>query len=96
MTAVICWVVFMIVMVVIEVIRVDMRFIFYGTGSLLAAVAALFGLPIWAQCIVFGVSSLAFILFVRPMLKSKLDEKEALLRKEEEKRAAAFDKETQE
>lgn len=86
MTAVIFWIVLMIILVVIEVVRIDLKFIWFGVGALLASVAALFGLPIWAQCVVFGVISLLLTLVVKPIVKHKLDEKEAQLRKEEEER----------
>lgn len=86
MTAVICWVVLMIVLVVIEVIRLDLTCIWLGVGALLASVAALFGLPVWAQGVVFAVLSLLLMLLVKPVIKHKLEKKKTELRKEEEER----------
>ncbi len=86
MTAVICWVAFMIIMVVIEVVILNLKVIWFGVAALLAAILALFGAPIWAQCLAFGVTAILLILFIKPLMLRKIEAKKEQMQKELEEK----------
>ena len=83
MTALICWVIVMVIMAIIEVVILNLNYVWFAVAALLAAILALFQMPLWLQCLVFGVVSLVLLLFMKPILKRKLEEKRADLKKEE-------------
>lgn len=85
MTATICWIVLMIIFAVVEVIVLNLNFIWYGVGALLAAVASVFGAPVWLQCIVFAVVTLVTLIAVRPIVRRSIENKKEQMRKDAER-----------
>jgi membrane protein implicated in regulation of membrane protease activity len=54
---------------VFEILTVDFTFLMIGGGALLAAVAAVLGVPEPVQILLFALASVALVLGVRPPLK---------------------------
>lgn len=73
------WLIGALVLAGLELAVGEFTFLMLAGGALATAGASLFGLPIWAEILVFGLSSAALILFLRPLLHrryitpSKLD-----------------------
>ena len=44
----------------------EFTFLMLASGALVTSGASLLGLPVWAELVIFGLSSAALILFLRP------------------------------
>lgn len=69
------WLVVSIVCLIVELSSGDLYFICFDIGAVVAMVAALLGLPFWAQVIVFAVASVLCLVFLRPSLLRRLHDK---------------------
>ncbi|SNC61597.1 Membrane protein implicated in regulation of membrane protease activity [Kytococcus aerolatus] len=58
----------------IEMLTLDLMFLMLAIGALVAVLAAAIGVPFTAQVVVFALSALLLLLFVRPSLRRRLDE----------------------
>ncbi|MCZ9293034.1 NfeD family protein [Corynebacterium meitnerae] len=73
------WLIGALVLGGLELAAGEFTFLMLAGGALVTSGASLLGLPVWAEVVVFGVSSAALILFLRPFLHrryltpSKLD-----------------------
>jgi len=56
---------------VIEMLALEFTFLMLAVGSLAATVGALFGLPWWANGIIFAGVSLVMLVTVRPLMLSR-------------------------
>ena len=70
--AVAFWIILAAVLVVIEGSTVQLVCIWFAIGSLFAMFAAMLGLQLWAQLLIFLVSSVAVLIVGRPFLAKKL------------------------
>ncbi len=66
------WLVAIILFCVGEAVTVQLIFIWFGAGSLLALIAALLGAPVWLQLLIFFISSGVLLLLTRPLSKKLL------------------------
>ncbi|WP_179948257.1 NfeD family protein [Corynebacterium liangguodongii] len=55
----------------LELLAGEFTFLMIAAGALTAGVAAFTAIPLWAEVAVFGVSSLAFWVFLRPYLHKR-------------------------
>ena len=62
------WAVVAMVCLIMEMSSGDFYITCFGVGALVALVASLFAVPLWAQVIVFAVFSVLSIFFLRPHL----------------------------
>ena len=67
MNAFLIWIVILIVCLVIEIISLGLTTIWFSGGALIAAVAAMFDVPIPVQVILFLVVSILLFYFTRPI-----------------------------
>lgn len=67
MNAFLIWIVILIVCLVIEIISLGLTTIWFSGGALIAAVAAIFDVPIPVQVILFLVVSILLFYFTRPI-----------------------------
>ena len=66
------WLILAAVLVVVEGSTVQLVCIWFAIGSLFAMLAALLGLQLWVQLLIFLVSSVAVLVLGRPFLAKKL------------------------
>lgn len=62
------WLIGTLVLAGLELAAGEFTFLMLAGGALATAGASLFGIPVWAEILIFGVSSAALILFLRPWL----------------------------
>lgn len=67
MNAFLIWIVILIVCLVIEIISLGLTTIWFSGGALIAAIAAMFDVPIPVQVILFLVVSILLFYFTRPI-----------------------------
>lgn len=94
MVSIVCWLVVMIIAAVVEVIQLSYRSIWFGLGALAAALAALFGAPLWVQILLFALVSWLGMMFLGPVVRRKAEQKKQQLDekfREEELKAEASD-----
>lgn len=61
------WLIFLVVMIVIEIITMGLTTIWFAGGALVAFVLALFNVPLVVQIFAFLVVSLVLLFFTRPV-----------------------------
>ena len=66
------WLILAVLLIVIESVSVQLYGIWFAVGAVFAVFASLFGLPFWAQSLVFLVFSVATLIYGRPILLKKL------------------------
>lgn len=69
----VAWFVGAIVLGIIEVLSVDLFFLTLALASAAGGIAALFGLPLWVQLVMFASVALLLLLFIRPWAKRQLE-----------------------
>ena len=72
---VIFWVVLIIVFFIVEMISLGLTSIWFALGALAAGIAAMFGAPIWLQCVVFIVVTALSLAFTRKFAMKHIDNK---------------------
>lgn len=60
------WLALMLILLVIEVLIVDLTFLMFAGGALVAGIAALLGAPVVFQVVAFGVTSTLLLVAIRP------------------------------
>lgn len=65
------WLIGTLVLAGLELAAGEFTFLMLAGGALATAGVSLFGIPLWAEIVVFGVASAALILFLRPWLKRR-------------------------
>lgn len=68
----IMWAVLFVVFVIAEIISFELISIWLAVGALAAMFMSIFGLPFWAQLIVFIIASVILIIATRPIAKKLL------------------------
>ena len=63
----ILWLIVFAILIVIEFITMGLTTIWFACGSILACIAAAFGLPIWIQIALFIIVSGVLLFFTRPV-----------------------------
>ena len=63
------WLIAMVVFLVVEGIVPGLVSIWFAAGALLALLAALLGLPVWLQALLFVLTSLVLLALTRPLAK---------------------------
>lgn len=71
----ICWLVFFLVLVVIEIMTMALTTIWFAGGALAAFLLSLFGVGLMAQLVVFVVVSFVLLFFTRPWAARFLNKK---------------------
>lgn len=71
--ALICWLVGLVVFLVIEIITLGLTTIWFAGGALVAFFAALLGVPILGQIVLFFVVSFLLLFFTRPLVQKRLN-----------------------
>ena len=71
----ICWLVFFLVLVVIEIMTMALTTIWFAGGALIAFLLSLFGVGLMAQLVVFVVVSFALLFLTRPWAARFLNKK---------------------
>jgi membrane protein implicated in regulation of membrane protease activity len=66
------WLIISVVCVIIEVTSFDFFVTCFAIGALGAMVAAIVGLPLWVQIIVWAIVSVLSIKFIRPVLTNNI------------------------
>ncbi len=69
------WVVFAVIFMIGEIATVGLTCIWFAGGSLLAALAAGMGAPVWLQVIVFFGVSIVLLLGTRPFVKKYVNDR---------------------
>lgn len=72
----ILWLAATVALGVIEAVTVGLVCVWFALGALAAMVVALFGGTVWMQVLAFAIVSLACVLALRPLAKSRLGGKE--------------------
>ncbi len=67
MSATTIWLIIFVACIVVEIATMGLATIWFAGGSLVAAVAAAAGAPVWLQIILFFVVSLVLLYFTRPI-----------------------------
>ncbi|WIM68862.1 NfeD family protein [Corynebacterium breve] len=75
---VIIWFIAALVLAGLELAVGEFTLLMLAGGALATTGVALFGVPIWVELIVFGLSSAALIGFLRPVLKRRVTQPKAL------------------
>ena len=63
------WLIAMVALLIVEGVVPGLVSIWFAAGALAALLAALWGLPLWAQFLVFMVVSLVLLFLTRPLAK---------------------------
>lgn len=74
-TYLIVWGIAFVVFAIIEALTPQLVSIWFALGSLVAFVAAIFGLPLWLQIVIFILISILALLATRPLAKRLLNKK---------------------
>lgn len=61
------WLIVFVACIVIEIISMGLTTIWFAGGALIAAVAAVIGVPLWMQIVLFVLVSLILLYFTRPI-----------------------------
>lgn len=61
------WLIIFVACIVIEIISMGLTTIWFAGGALIAAVAAVLGIPLWVQIVLFVLVSLVLLYFTRPI-----------------------------
>ena len=61
------WLIIFVACIVVEIITMGLTTIWFAGGSLVAAVAAAIGAPLWLQIVLFVAVSLLLLYFTRPI-----------------------------
>ncbi len=67
------WLIAIILFCVGEAATVQLFFIWFGAGALLALIAAMLGASVWLQLVIFFVSSAILLIVTRPLAKKVLN-----------------------
>lgn len=70
----ITWAVFFVIFVVIEISTFDLVSIWIAVGALASMFASIFHLPLWAQLLIFVITSALLLCVTRPLAKKFLKE----------------------
>ncbi|MBB5908967.1 NfeD family protein [Actinoalloteichus hymeniacidonis] len=71
--AALIWVIVGALLIVAEVVSGELVLLMLGLGSLLAAISAGLGMPLWVDLAVFGVFSVGLVTLARPALRRRLN-----------------------
>jgi membrane protein implicated in regulation of membrane protease activity len=69
----IVWLVLVLVFFIAELISLGLTSIWFAAGALVAGIAAMFGAPIWLQCVLFILVTTATLASTRKLAKRFLD-----------------------
>lgn len=72
------WLIGTLVLAGLELAAGEFTFLMLAGGALVTAGASLFGIPLWAEIVIFGLASGALILFLRPWLHRRYIKPSAL------------------
>ena len=72
MSMYIFWIVFLVLMVVVEVGTAQLTTVWFAVGCLFALIAEGFGAPIWLQWTLFVAGSLLLLIATRPLVRKLL------------------------
>lgn len=72
------WLIVTLVLAGLELAAGEFTFLMLAGGALTTAGASLFGIPLWAEIVTFGLASGALILFLRPWLHRRYKKSSAL------------------
>lgn len=75
LTAAVIWLIFAVILFVIEGLTVQLLTIWFAIGSLAAMLAAMFNAPVWVQLMFFFITAILVLVFGRPFLKKRLTPK---------------------
>ena len=67
------WLIAMVALLIVEGVVPGLVSIWFAAGALAALLAALWGLPLWAQFLVFMVVSLVLLFLTRPLAKKYIN-----------------------
>lgn len=67
MSAMTIWLIIFVACIIVEIATMGLATIWFAGGSLIAAVAAAAGAPVWLQIILFFAVSLVLLYFTRPL-----------------------------
>ncbi len=68
-----CWLIGLVLFLIIEIATLGLTTIWFAGGALVAFAAALLGLPLPIQIVLFFLVSFALLFFVRPVVQEKLN-----------------------
>lgn len=77
MSAAVVWLIIAVALFVVESITYQMVCIWFSFGALLAMIPGALDAPLWVQLLVFLVASIAFLLFVRPIVRERVTPRKA-------------------
>ncbi len=66
------WIATIILFVIVELITAGLTTIWFAAGAVLSLLAAILNWPLYAQLIIFAVSSILLLVFTRPVLLKKM------------------------
>lgn len=66
------WLAATVILGITEAVTVTLTSIWFALGAVAAMIVALFGGPLWLQILLFAIVSLASLLALRPLAKTKL------------------------
>lgn len=67
------WLAIMIICIIVEIATLGLTCIWFGFGAIVAFIAALIGVPLPVQVVLFFVVSIATLVFTRPVAKKWLN-----------------------
>ncbi len=67
------WILLFVVLILVEIVTLGLTTIWFAGGALISIVAALLGLPIWLQILLFTATSIALLFFTRPLALKYFD-----------------------
>lgn len=74
-TLLVVWLIAVVVFAIVEIVTIQLVAIWFAVGAVCGMAACSFGLPLWAQLMIFGVVSLILLLLTRPFVKKFLSVK---------------------
>lgn len=67
------WLIALAVLLVIEIVTLGLTTIWFAGGALIAFIAALLGVDVWVQLLLFSIISLVLLIFTRPVAMKRLN-----------------------
>lgn len=72
MNAAIIWLIVAVALFIVEMVTYQMVCVWFSFGALLAIIPGGLNAPLWVQLLVFLLASIAFLLFVRPIVRERV------------------------
>jgi membrane protein implicated in regulation of membrane protease activity len=73
--AAVLWIILAAALFVLESATTQLVGIWFAAGAVIAMIPALLGAPLWLQLLIFLITSILFLIWMRPLVKTKISVK---------------------